>query len=91
MMYCHNTRFIDHVYIPHKATRDFLRKYSTNGLSAEEYSCLKQLLECVAPEMLRLVNSSTVQPISPASKFLCKDSLRNVIKSLAASSPVCGL
>ena len=85
------TRYIDRVYIPHKTTRDLLRQYATKGLSTEDYSLLKQYLDSLVPEILPLLNSTTLNPIPPASKFLCKPSVKNVMHSLAASTAVCGL
>lgn len=82
------TIYRERIFIPHKNTRDLLRRFSEKELTDSEFHQLKSLILLHAPSL-----SNVILHISTSSKnggVVCAKEWCKLMHALSASSPACG-
>ena len=87
--------FEDRVFIPHLTTRQLTMKYPKKSIGYGEMVQLLELLStycpCLSNLIHYLVNSNHSYPVDLKARIQCPSEYRELLSSLASSSPVCGL
>ena len=92
-MNCTNTRFSERLLIPNVQLRRLLTKFASKGLGLHDFNEMSELLNTHAPAVSTVVRSATISPdsISKSDLYKCVSTWSEFLRSLASTSPVCGL
>ena len=84
--------FEDRVFIPHLTTRQLTMKYAKKSIGyGEMLELFSAYCPCLCNLIHYLVNSNHSYPVDLKARIQCPSEYRELLFSLASSSPLCGL